>query len=364
MLVMELLEHPNLEDAHEEEPLLIEHTKNLVAELLLALDYLHAQHITHRDLKPSNIILVSRNPVSIKVTDFGLAAERSDQLQTNCGTARYVAPEVRKRSYTNKVDMWAVGVIALELGAGLPRYPRDGHGRQSWPSLLRKRLKSNSVDPLLCSFVEPLLGLRPDLRPSANMCLQHCFVQNGSHLPDALGSPTEYAPTPPEYRVQLASYQPESSSAARYRSANAPSPPDYGVDAGQTQILAPLLEDTLPPVAAPGSMPASPVLFISRPKKGPPIHYWELKHAGRTVMYRPDNGLVNITQLLKTVGHHQQYSWLQVARELGGLNKTTCHGRRVGGLYLSLQDGERVLRHFALSTLPLQALQRQIQEYT
>ncbi|KAF3768469.1 hypothetical protein M406DRAFT_19852, partial [Cryphonectria parasitica EP155] len=88
-------------------------------ELLSGLDYLHSRHVTHRDLKPANILVPRCNPMHIKKTDFGLAVARSQQLETNCGTALYLAPEVSSQAYyTNKVDLWFLGVIALELVLG------------------------------------------------------------------------------------------------------------------------------------------------------------------------------------------------------------------------------------------------------
>lgn len=363
MLVMELLEYPNLEDAHRNQPLHLELIRDLMAELLHALAYLHGKHITHRDLKPSNIIVTSRTPIMIKVTDFGLAIARSNDLSTNCGTLLYLAPESQSKSYTNKVDIWAVGVIALELGSGLPDYDNR---RQCWPDLLKGWMESASLDPLLFSFVKPLLCAQADRRPSAQESLTHRFfhIVPEAQFLDALGSPTEYAPTPSEYRAQLSpSGQPESNNAFRYRSANAPSTTDHGLDAGQTQIFAPLPEEpfALAPASAPAPAPLPPLPVVHYSKQGNLVTtYWKLKHAGVTVIYRPENSLVNITHLLKAIGYNKTVPWDTVAKKLGNLRRTVAKGRLIGGTYVSMEDGQRVLRHLKLSTAALHELKGQI----
>jgi len=65
--------------------------------------YLHSLGIAHRDLKPENLLYYHPGADSkILITDFGLSAVRKtggDSLmafmQTVCGTAEYIAPEVK-----------------------------------------------------------------------------------------------------------------------------------------------------------------------------------------------------------------------------------------------------------------------------
>ena len=49
-----------------------EQVKSIVYQLLLSLEYCHANRVVHRDLKPQNI-LVQRETLNIKLADFGLA---------------------------------------------------------------------------------------------------------------------------------------------------------------------------------------------------------------------------------------------------------------------------------------------------
>lgn len=75
MMVIKLLDHPNLETALKPQPMPLDQSRYLLGELRHGLAYLHSMHITLRDLKPANIILISRELISIKLSDFGLVIE-------------------------------------------------------------------------------------------------------------------------------------------------------------------------------------------------------------------------------------------------------------------------------------------------
>jgi len=91
----------------------------ILRQLSSALAYLHDNGVTHRDIKPENILVQNKDPLFVKLADFGLAA--SGAMTTICGSPLYIAPEVTpKRAYTHAVDIWSLGVVSLEISYGLP----------------------------------------------------------------------------------------------------------------------------------------------------------------------------------------------------------------------------------------------------
>ncbi|CAA0816363.1 Serine/threonine-protein kinase WAG1 [Striga hermonthica] len=114
------------------------------AEVLLALEYLHARGIVYRDLKPENILIREDGHVMLSDFDLCLESDIAPRLETqirrrrrmervtefvaeptaafskSCvGTHEYLAPEiVSGGGHGSGVDWWAFGVLIYELLQG------------------------------------------------------------------------------------------------------------------------------------------------------------------------------------------------------------------------------------------------------
>lgn len=88
--------------------------------------YLHEQRVCHRDIKPSNI-LVSKDQSRCILVDFNVAKHHDEceplmyMYTSGAGTLSFAAPERLKphqTGYTEKVDVWAAGVLLMMLLTG------------------------------------------------------------------------------------------------------------------------------------------------------------------------------------------------------------------------------------------------------
>ncbi|KAG1052365.1 hypothetical protein G6F46_001403 [Rhizopus delemar] len=112
-----------------------------LAELLLAIEHLHALGIVYRDLKPENCLLDGDGHVLL--TDFGLSKVSIEGSRTNtiCGTTEYMAPEILLEvNYDRSVDFWTFGILMYEMLTGYTPF-RSNNKKKTLDAILKKKLQ-------------------------------------------------------------------------------------------------------------------------------------------------------------------------------------------------------------------------------
>ena len=100
----------------------------IIKEILLAVSYCHSKNVSHRDLKPENILIEIKNQqITLKVIDFGTShhyapGKGNNKMTQLYGTPYYIAPEVLNHDYTEKCDIWSIGIILYILLSGKPPF--------------------------------------------------------------------------------------------------------------------------------------------------------------------------------------------------------------------------------------------------
>ncbi|MCB1828434.1 MAG: protein kinase, partial [Coxiellaceae bacterium] len=98
--------------------------------LLKGLKCIHDTGYTHRDIKPENIMINKR--FEVKYIDLGFAApiERSHHNKV-CGTPYYIAPESANGVFTEKSDLFSLGMVFLMMATKCTNYLIDESSSES-----------------------------------------------------------------------------------------------------------------------------------------------------------------------------------------------------------------------------------------
>ncbi|KAA8496927.1 Serine/threonine-protein kinase shk2 [Porphyridium purpureum] len=157
----------------------------ILLNVLQGLKAMHDRLIMHRDIKSDNILLDSSGNVKIADMGFSVALDDDEDYRKSViGTPFWMAPEViRGRRYTTGVDVWSVGILAVELISTLPVY----YGDQTLRAMFRIAMEGvldtyqvraiGNASPGLHNFIGRCCQMEPSKRATVDELLEHDFLK-------------------------------------------------------------------------------------------------------------------------------------------------------------------------------------------
>jgi serine/threonine protein kinase len=177
------------------------------AGVLAGLHYMHTiARAIHRDIKAANV-LVMRDAV-VKLADLGVAAQLQRTMSrrgTMIGTPHWMAPEAftgqnadgEETEYDCRVDVWSLGVTAIELAEKQPPHAQKRSIFQVMVHIANapppELAPTTDASPAFRAFVAAALIKQPTDRPTAAELGKHHFVVGATS--DALAAVVAELPT-------------------------------------------------------------------------------------------------------------------------------------------------------------------------
>ncbi|KAJ1956914.1 Serine/threonine-protein kinase 36 [Linderina pennispora] len=158
----------------------MEEVREIGLQLVAALKYLHTLGVVHHDIKPQNALIGCDGRV--KLCDLGLATQLTRDgkpiyVHTLKGTPLYMAPEMlRRERYTNKADLWSLGVVLYELFVGKTPFRTTSLADLKQNIMEEDIVWPKQIPAQLKEFLEGLLQRDPAKRMLWHELRRHPFL--------------------------------------------------------------------------------------------------------------------------------------------------------------------------------------------